>query len=90
MPVRPMRMRHVNGSATTTPTKVSVNRGIGQYIRIANLDGTNGLEVSFDGGRNFFTISAGDPPLDVAALFHWFHVRSTAATVAYTAILGEG
>jgi len=90
MPARPMKMRHVNGAATTTPTKVSVNRGLGQYIRIANLDGTNNLEVSFNGGGNYYSILPGHPPLDVDAQFHFFYVRSNTGTVNWSALIGEG
>lgn len=89
-PVRPMRMRHHNGDATTSGSKISVNRGIGQYIRISNLDSTNDLEVSFNGGRDFYTIQPGDPPLEVNALFYFVRVRSSSSTVKYSAIIGEG
>lgn len=88
-PARPMRMRHVNGSATTAPSKVSVKRGIGQYLRISNLDGANNLQVSFDGGASFYTINSGDPPLEVNALFHYFFVQSD-SSADYSALLGEG
>ena len=87
---RPMRMRNVNGAATTTPERVSVARGLGQYLRISNLDATNNLEISFDGGRNFYTISPTDPPLDVNAIYHFFFVKSSTGTVNWAALLGEG
>ena len=89
MPARPQRMRHVNGTAATAYTKIAVKRGIGQYAKIANLDGTNSLEVSFDGGTNYFTINATDTSLEVNALFHYLFIRSTAGA-AYSIIIGEG
>ena len=85
MSVRPGRIHHANGTATTTPAKISVKRGVGQWVRIGNLDGTNNLEVSFDGGVNYYTIEPGDPPFEAPALFHFFFVRSSAATVDYSA-----
>ena len=89
--VRPMRMRHVGNTALdTTGDKVSVNRGIGQYVRLSNLDPTNDLEVSFDNGRNFYSVGPADPPLEVNALFHFFLVRASAATIAYVGLVGEG
>lgn len=88
MPVRPMRMSHSNGSLTATITKVSVKRGIGQYIRIQNLSGANAMEVSFDGGTNFMTIPA-DGVLEVNALFHHFYLRS-ASGADYSALIGAG
>ena len=89
MPTRPMRMRHVNGTAAAAYTKIAVKRGIGQYAKIANLDGTNSLEVSFDGGTNYFTIMATDTSLEVNALFHYLFVRSTAGA-DYSIIIAEG
>lgn len=89
MPVRSMRMRHANGSATTTAEKISVNRGIGQYIAITNLDATNSIDISFDNGANYFSILPADPTFKVSALFHFFLVKSD-VTAAWTALLGEG
>lgn len=90
MSVRAGRIQHANGTATTTPAKVSVKRGVAQWIRIGNLDATNNLEVSFDGGTNYYTIEPGDPPFEADALFHFFYVRSSAATVDYSATIVGG
>ena len=89
---RPMRMEHHNnlGGVNTDGEKVSVNRGIGQYIRITNLDATNNLEVSFNGGRDYHSIPPASPTMEVYALFHFIRVRSSASTVPYTAIFGAG
>ena len=89
---RPMRLRHASGTATATPERVSVNRGIGVYLRIVNTDGANGLDVSFDGGRNFTTIFAvaGERVLQTDALFHFFFVRSTGLSTTWNAVIGEG
>lgn len=89
-PVRPMRLRHASGSVGTVAEKVSINRGLGQYIRLSNTHATQGLQVSFDGGRSYYTISAGDPPLDVVALFHFFYVKGTGASTTYEGLIGEG
>ncbi|MCF6205360.1 MAG: hypothetical protein L3J47_00505 [Sulfurovum sp.] len=88
MPVRPMSMKHHNGSLTTAIVEVPVNRGSGQYVNIANLDAANTVEVSFNGGRSFFTILAGKS-LVVNALFTSVHLRSD-VTADYSAIFGEG
>lgn len=84
-----MRMRHANGTATTANTKISVNRGIAQYISITNLDAANNLQVSFNNGVTFYTINSGDPPLQLNALFHWIIVKSN-VTATYAALIGEG
>jgi len=84
-----MRLRHANGTATAAYTKIAVKRGIGQYAKIANLDAVNSLEVSFDGGTNYFTINATDISLEVNALFHYLFVKS-AAGADYSIIIGEG
>ena len=83
MPARPQRMRHVNGTAATAYTKIAVKRGIGQYAKIANLDGTNSLEVSFDGGTNYFIGGKCTIPLPVhqvhcgGSLLHYHRRRLT-------------
>lgn len=78
MPVRPMSMDHSSGALTSVWTKISVARGIGQHVLLSNLHATNALHVSFNGGRNYHVIRAGDPPLDVHALFHYFFLRGGA------------
>lgn len=90
MPFRPLRMRHANGTATTDPTKVSVNRGVGMFIRISNLDETNSLEISFDNGKTYYTVKANDPPLQLDAKFYFFKVKSNTGSVDYSAVIGEG
>ncbi len=77
MPTRPMRLRHANGVASIAYTKIPVRRGIGQYIKAANLHASLPLEVSLDSGTNYFTIAATDNSLEVNALFHYMFVRST-------------
>jgi hypothetical protein len=85
-----MRASHYNGTATTTPAKVALKRPPGQSIRIRNLDTTNNLLVSFDGGTNFATIKPTDQPIVLDVLFHYFYVQSSASTVAYDALVSEG
>lgn len=87
---KPLRLRHANGTATTANAKVSVNRGVGMYLRISNLDATNDLQVSFDNGATYYSIQPADPPLEVQAKFYFFRVKSSASTVAYSALIGEG
>lgn len=89
-PIRPMRLRHASGSVGTAPEKVSVNRGIGQYIRLSNTHATQSIQLSFDGQRNYYTIAAGDPPLDAAVLFHYFYIKGSGASTTYEALIGEG
>ena len=89
-PVRPMRLRHASGSVGTVAEKVSVNRGLGQYIRISNTHATQDFQISFNGGRDYYTIASGDPPLDVVALFHFFYVKGSGASTTYEALIGEG
>jgi len=89
MPVRPMRMRHLNGVADIDYTKAPVKRGVGQYIRIANLHSSDPLEVSFNGGREYFTINATDPALEVNALFHYLFIRTSTTAVAATITSGN-
>lgn len=84
------RVRHAAGTATTTPAKVSVNRGIGVYLRITNLDATNNLEVSFDNGATYHPILPASPTLEIHARFYFFKVRSSASTVEYSALICEG
>jgi len=85
-----MRTIHYSGAATTTPAKVTLSVGLAQRINVRNLDGTNGLDVSFDGGRSFYTILATSVPLDIACSLHFFWVRSTAAVVNWCAVTNEG
>lgn len=91
-PTRPMKLRHAGGTATTdaNDTKISINRGIGQFINIKNTDDTNNLEISFNGGRNFFVLPQGGVPLQLNALFYFFYLRSSAGTATWSALIGEG
>lgn len=89
MPVRPMRLSHSSGSLTTAWTEVPVSQGVGQFIRIVNLDAANEVHISFDGGANHFVIRASDPPLQVNALFHRVYLKSD-VTADYNALLGAG
>jgi len=76
---------HFNGTATTTPAKVELGR-LMQHLNIRNLDTTDGLEVSFNGGQSFYTIPAGQF-LSESVRKHEFWVRATAGTVDYCAIV---
>lgn len=88
MPTRPMRLRHLNGVASIAYTKLSVKRGIAQYLKAANLHSSSPLEVSLDGGTNYFTIAATDTSLEANVLFHYLFIRTTVDPVA--AVLTSG
>lgn len=89
-PTRPMRMRHVNGSVGTAATKITVRRGIGQYVRIVNKDSVNDILFSFDNGRSFNTIAPGTSPFEANALFHFFLIKASGADTPYEVLIGEG
>jgi hypothetical protein len=83
------RFRHYSGTAPagSAPQKVALTRrGVG--ISITNKDGTNLLEISFDGGRNFYPIYA-TKEFKGDALMHFFYVRSSAGA-AWSAVVAEG
>ena len=79
--------KHYSGTASTTPAKVTLGRR-GHHIVIKNLDGTNLLKISFDGGRNFFTLQKGET-LNFDVAFHYFYVLSD-ANAAWCALVSEG
>lgn len=88
------RLAHYNGDAVVTPAKVSLTaRGDrarkGFRIRIKNLDTTDDLEISFDGGAHFYPIWPAEE-LAMPANFHYFFVRASAGTVPYRAIVAQG
>lgn len=83
-----LRATHANGTATATPTKISVKRGRGFRLLIRNLEavGGNDLEVSFDGGANFYAIGP-QTELKEDVAFHYFFVKGSGD---YTALILEG
>ena len=72
---------HHNGTATTTPANVPFS-GTSKSILIDNLDASNNLLVSFDGGSNTKTILPGQS-LSIEANHSSVDVSSSAATVAF-------
>lgn len=62
---------------------------LAQWIEIRNLDGTNALQVSFD-GQNWFTINALSYPLRTRCAIRQFYVRGAAGTPAWCALTNEG
>lgn len=88
-PYNPKTATLVPAAVNTAPAKVQLARKA-QHIKIANLDATNSLLVSFDGGFTFFTIKAGAPPQDFDCQLHAFWVQSSAGTVAWCAVTNEG
>ena len=81
-----LRPYHYNGTATTTPTRVDLRKGPSQRFVITNTGATNALQISFDGGRTFFSIAPG-ATLREDILCHFFFIQSGAATTTYTALV---
>lgn len=90
MSAQVFNVKHYNGTATTTPTKVALNRK-GFSMVLANLDtvGNSTVEVSFDGGAKYFTLQAGYPPIRIQGQFFYFWVKSD-GNADYCAIVEEG
>jgi hypothetical protein len=86
---RPLRLRHVNGSVGTAHEKIKVKRGLGQFLKLSNTS-ANTLQVSFNNGRDWYTIGPTDPPLELTVLYHFFLVKADVAASTYEALLGEG
>jgi hypothetical protein len=82
-------MRHANGAVGTTPEKVKVKRGIGQFVRVRNADTIDDLFISFNNGRDYSTLVPG-AILEVNALFHFLVLLGEAAGVDYELLIGEG
>ncbi|TDI97051.1 MAG: hypothetical protein E2O29_02095 [Deltaproteobacteria bacterium] len=72
---------HHNGTATTTPANVTFT-GTSKAILIDNLDASNNLLVSFDGGANTKTVLPGQS-LSIEANHSAVAVSSSAATVPF-------
>lgn len=73
--------KHFNGSATTTAAPVDVGTGVAAIV-IENMDATNNLLVSFDGGTTFKTVKPGII-LTVDVSTRNLVVKSSAGTVNY-------
>lgn len=78
---RSSNAKHFNDTATTTPAAVDLGTGV-VYLHIENLDDTNDLLVSFDGGSNYKTIGETKSlSIDVSA--RTIFVKSSAGSVSY-------
>lgn len=85
-----MRLVHYNGTAPSgVPTKVPLGH-LAQRINIRNIDGANPLEVSFDGGRNFYRIPINSLPLDMPCSLFFFYVQGVGGTANWCAVTNEG
>lgn len=73
--------RHFNGTATTAPATIDMGTGVVSLI-IDNLDVTNNLLISFDGGTLFKTLGVGKT-LSMEISTTKLVVKSSALTVAY-------
>lgn len=84
---------HYSGTAAVGPVAVTLQRALGQRIKIRNLDATNGLKLNLSLGgtsqKNPYTIPAGQE-FDFDCTFQQFWVSSTASTVAWCAVTIEG
>jgi hypothetical protein len=85
-----MRIVHYNGTASTAGDRVAIVRGPAQRINVRNIDGANPLEISFDGGRNFYTLPINSFPLDMSCMLHFFVVRGVGGTAKYCIVTNEG
>lgn len=84
----PSKLKHYSGTATTTPAKITLTK-LGQHLTIANRDGTNLLQISFDSGNSFYSIPV-NTTFSEDVLFHYFYIKSSASTIAWTAVVSEG
>lgn len=87
---RAMKAVHYNGTAGSGTISQILFARQAQHIHVRNLDGTNGLDVSFDGGHNFCTINATSFPLSVDCLNNAVHVRGVGGAVAFSIVTNEG
>ena len=55
------RVQHVNGTVGTTAVKVQpADKQESAFLDVHNPDGTRTLSISFDGGKNFFSVFKGE------------------------------
>ena len=85
-----MRIVHHAGVASVLGDKIAIIKGPAQRINIRNIDGANALQVSFDGGRNFYTMPLNSVPLEMSCMLHFFHVRGLGGTAAWCAVTNAG
>ena len=80
-----MRAAHYNGSLTSTdPVQIDVSKlCLGIHIRNT---GSNVLDISFDGGVNFYTIAAAAEFVEKVR-FTSFWVRAPSGNTGYTAVI---
>lgn len=86
-----MRIAHYNGTAPNAvqPDVVNIVGKLAQRINIRCIDGTNALEVSFD-GKNFYRLPINSAPLDFTCALQRFYVRGVAGTSLWCAVTNEG
>ena len=92
MPNKTYRATHRTGTAVTLPLKITTKRGRGFRLKVANLDASEDMEISFDSGNTFFPIPAGTV-FEEDIVFHFFYVRRVSGAgsdVAFSAMLFEG
>lgn len=81
-------VRHDNYTATTTPTtKTPIDQA--NFLLIENLDATNSILISFDGGVTFKTLAPGKfLGMEVSQLLSYV-VRSSAGTASVECLYGS-
>ena len=86
-----LRATHRNGTVTTTPAKVQTRRGRGFRldIRNATASGGNGLQISFDSGKTWYTLAAQESK-EWPVVFPFFYLRGVSGNADYEALLFEG
>ena len=84
------RATHFNGSASVAGDKVATNKGLGVRLIIRNVDAAEDLEISFNGGRTFFTVGGPGASLDLPVRFHFFFVRGSGGVADFEALILEG
>lgn len=89
----PFRLVHHNelsgAIAANTPTKISLTRA-GHGVWITNQDAAATLEVSFDGGRNFFGVRPQTMWYADNVLFHFLFVRTSQLNHVFFVMTKEG
>jgi len=74
-------VKHINGAANTTAADVNLGVGVNS-ITIENMDATNNLLVSFDGGATFKTLGIGKS-VSLEVSVGKIMVKSSAGSVNY-------
>lgn len=86
--MRPMTVKHYAGSVGTTAAVISFAKQA-QYIVVNNIDSTESLGISFDGGRTLFTLLKGQM-VSIPCLANSITVIGVGGTADYCIMTNEG